>query len=196
MTQIVLPITARLMAQEKWDELNDLYKKSAINLQIIGGFLMLGIFVNINSVYAIIPGKYASGVMVVFLIGLTKFYDLILGNNNAIILNTKYYRVVLAFGFLLVFLMVIFNIWLIPIFGIVGAALATLLSVAIYNTIKLLFVVKKLHLFPFTKKTLVSLAIIVVTFGLFNFWDFNFIPVYKYRFKIDFGYHFLCLLQL
>jgi hypothetical protein len=34
---------------------------------------------------------------------------------------------------------------------IVGAALTLLLSVAIYNTIKLLFVVKKLHLFPFTK---------------------------------------------
>jgi O-antigen/teichoic acid export membrane protein len=176
MTQIVMPITARLMAQEKWEELNDLYKKSAINLQIIGGFLMLGIFVNIDSVYAIIPGKYATGTMVVFFIGLTKFYDLILGNNNAIILNTKYYRIVLAFGFLLVFLMVIFNIWLIPIFGIVGAALATLLSVAIYNTIKLLFVVKKLHLYPFTKKTLVSLVIISTTFGLFYFWDFSFIP--------------------
>ncbi|MFT7351103.1 MAG: O-antigen/teichoic acid export membrane protein [Flavobacterium sp.] len=176
MTQIVLPITARLMAQEKWDELNDLYKKSAINLQVIGGLLMVGIFVNIDMIYAIIPGKYATGTLVVILIGLTKFYDLILGNNNAIILNTKYYRVVLAFGFLLVFLMVVFNMWLIPIFGIVGAALATLLSVAIYNTIKLLFVVKKLHLFPFTKKTLVSFAIIIATFGLFYFWDFSFIP--------------------
>jgi O-antigen/teichoic acid export membrane protein len=176
MTQIVLPITARLMAQEKWDELNDLYKKSAINLQVIGGLLMVGIFVNIDMIYAIIPGKYATGTLVVILIGLTKFYDLILGNNNAIILNTKYYRVVLAFGFLLVFLMVVFNMWLIPIFGIVGAALATLLSVAIYNTIKLLFVVKKLHLFPFTKKTLVSFAIIIATFGLFYFWNFSFFP--------------------
>jgi O-antigen/teichoic acid export membrane protein len=177
MTQIVLPITARLMAQEKWDELNDLYKKSAINLQIIGGLLMVGIFVNIDSVYAIIPGKYATGTLVVFLIGLTKFYDLILGNNNAIILNTKYYRIVLVFGFLLVFLMVVFNIWLIPIFGIVGAALATLLSVAIYNTIKLLFVVKKLHLYPFTKKTGISFVIIVATFCMFYFWDFPFIPI-------------------
>jgi O-antigen/teichoic acid export membrane protein len=40
MTQIVAPITAKLMVENKMEELNDLYKKSAINLQIIGGFIM------------------------------------------------------------------------------------------------------------------------------------------------------------
>ena len=89
MTQIIYPITAKLMAENKHDELNDLYKKSAINLQVIGGLLMLGIFLNINQIYLLIPGNYATGTLVVFLIGLSKFYDLILGNNNAIILNTK-----------------------------------------------------------------------------------------------------------
>src|SRR6218665_2703542 len=44
MTQIVAPITARLMTEKKHDELNDLYKKSAINLQVTGGFIMILIF--------------------------------------------------------------------------------------------------------------------------------------------------------
>lgn len=177
MTQIIYPITAKLMAEEKHDELNDLYKKSAINLQVIGGLLMLGIFVNINQVYLIIPGKYATGTLVVFLIGLSKFYDLILGNNNAIILNSKYYKAVLALGFLLVFLMIGLNMIFIPRLGIIGAALATLLSVMVYNTIKLLFVVKRMNLYPFTEKTFKSFVIIGLSFVLFYFWDFPFHPL-------------------
>ena len=177
MTQIIYPITAKLMAENKHYELNDLYKKSALNLQVIGGLIMLGIFVNIDQIYLLIPGKYATGTLVVFLIGLSKFYDLILGNNNAIILNTKYYKTVLAFGFLLVFMMIGLNMLLIPIYGIVGAALATLLSVIIYNTIKLFFVVKMMNLYPFTVHTLQSFGIIIVSFLLFYFWDFPFFPI-------------------
>ena len=177
MTQIIYPITAKLMAEEKLEELNDLYKKSAINLQLVGGLIMLGIFVNIDQIYLVIPDKYATGTLVVFFIGLSKFYDLVLGNNNAIILNSKYYKAVLAFGFLLVFLMIVLNMIFIPLYGIVGAALATLLSVIVYNTIKLLFVVKRMNLYPFTSKTVLSFGIIIVSFLLFYFWNFDFSPI-------------------
>lgn len=177
MVQIIYPITARLMNENKHDELSDLYKKSALNLQVFGGLVMIGIFLNIKELYKIIPGEYSGGIAVVFIIGLTKFYDVILGNNNAIILNTKYYKTVLFFGLLLVFLMVILNMLLIPLYGIEGAAWATLISVVIYNTIKLLFVVKKMNLFPFTINTLKSFGVILAVFGMFYFWDFPFYPI-------------------
>jgi O-antigen/teichoic acid export membrane protein len=177
MLQIIYPITAKLMSQNKYDELNDLYKKSAINLQVVGGLVMLGIFLNINELYRLIPGEYSGGILVVFLIGLSKFYDIILGNNNAIILNTQYYRSVLAFGLLLVFMMIVLNMIFIPMYGITGSALATLISVIIYNTIKLLFVVKKMKLYPFTANTAKSFAIIGIVFVAFYFWDFPFHPI-------------------
>jgi len=177
MLQIIYPITARLMSENKMEELNDLYKKSAITLQVFGGLVMLGIFLNIDQMYLIIPGKYESGTLVVFLIGLSKFYDVIQGNNNAIILNTKYYKAVLSFGVLLVFMMVVLNRWLIPIYGITGSALATLISVIVYNTIKLLFVVKKMNLYPFTANTLKSFGIIILIFLAFYFWDFHYHPL-------------------
>jgi O-antigen/teichoic acid export membrane protein len=177
MLQIIYPITAKLMSENKQDELQELYQKSAINLQVFGGLIMLGIFLNIKEIYLLIPGEYSGGIMVVFLIGLAKFYDVILGNNNAIILNTKYYRWVLFFGVLLVVMIVVLNMIFIPLYGIVGAALATLISVIVYNTIKLWFVVNKMNLFPFTKNTLLSFAIISVVFLLFYFWDFPFYPL-------------------
>lgn len=177
MLQIIYPITAKLMSENKLEELNDLYKKSAINLQVFGGLVMLGIFLNIKEVYLLIPAEYSGGLLVVFLIGLSKFYDMILGNNNAIILNTQYYKSVLCFGLLLVFMMIGLNMLFIPMYGIVGSALATLISVIVYNTIKLLFVVKKMNLYPFTINTVKSLGIILLVFAMFYFWDFNFHPI-------------------
>jgi len=174
MTQIIAPITAKLMVEKRHDELNDLYKKSAINLQVIGGFIMILIFVNIKEMYQLIPKDYSGGITVVFLIGLSKFYDVLLGNNNSIIVNTNYYRTVLLFGVFTVVLMIVLNMIFIPMYGIEGSAFATLLTVAIYNTIKLVFVIKKMDLFPFTVKTLYSLGILIICFLLFYFWDFPF----------------------
>ncbi|WP_162128553.1 lipopolysaccharide biosynthesis protein [Flavobacterium phycosphaerae] len=174
MTQIVAPITARLMVEKKHDELNDLYKRSAINLQVIGGFIMILIFVNIKEMYHLIPKDYSGGIAIVFMIGLSKFYDVLLGNNNSIIVNTKYYRTVLLFGIATVVLMIVLNMIFIPLYGIEGSALATLITIVMYNTTKLFFVIKKMNLYPFTSKTITSLGILALCFVLFYFWDFPF----------------------
>ena len=183
MHQIVYPITAKLMHENKHDEMNILYKKTSINLQVVGGFVMLGIFVNINKLYELVPDEYAGGILVVFMIGLSKYFDLILGNNNAIIFNTKYYRAVLFLGVLLVLLTITLNMIFIPIYGIIGSAFATLLSITLYSLAKLLFVVKRLDLYPFTKQTLYSLALTFVLFLAFYFWDFPFYPIISILFK-------------
>ncbi|MFV8372791.1 lipopolysaccharide biosynthesis protein [Flavobacterium sp. LB2P6] len=177
MHQITYPITAKLMHENKHDELNDLYKKTSINLQVVGGFVMLCIFVNINQLYVMVPKEYSGGILVVFLIGISKYFDLILGNNNAIIFNSKYYRMVLFLGLLLVFLTVGLNMFFIPRYAITGTAVATLMSITLYSLAKLLFVVKRMHLYPFTKETLYSLAITFVLFLLFYFWEFPFSPI-------------------
>lgn len=177
MTQIVAPITAKLIAENKFDELNDLYKKSAINLQVIGGFIMILIFLNIKQMYLLIPKDYSGGIWVVFMIGLSKFYDVLLGNNNSIIVNTKHYRTVLLFGVFTVFLMIVLNMIFIPIYGIEGSAFATLITVMIYNTIKLFYVINKMNLYPFTIKTIYSFGILIGCFLLFYFWDFSFHPI-------------------
>lgn len=177
MHQIVYPITAKLMHENKHDELNILYKKTSINLQIVGGFVMLCIFVNINQLYEIVPDEYRGGIPVVFMIGLSKYFDLILGNNNAIIFNTKYYKTVLFLGLGLVILTFILNVIFIPLYGIMGSAFATLLSITFYSLAKLLFVVKKLHLYPFTIQNLYSLGVTTALFLAFYFWDFPIYPL-------------------
>ena len=177
MHQIVYPITAKLMHENKHDELNDLYKKTSVNLQIVGGFVMLCIFVNIDQLYEMLPKDYAGGIWIVFIIGLSKYFDLILGNNNAIIFNSKYYRMVLFLGLMLVFFTIVLNMIFIPLYGITGSAIATLLSITIYSVAKLMFVVRRMHLYPFTIQTVYSIVITAVLFVLFYFWKFPFHPI-------------------
>ena len=177
MHQIVYPITAKLMHENKHDELNELYKKTSVNLQVVGGFVMLCIFVNINQLYEMLPKEYSGGIWIVFMIGLSKYFDLILGNNNAIIFNSKYYRMVLFLGLMLVFFTIVLNMIFIPLYGITGSAFATLLSITLYSLAKLMFVVKRMHLYPFTIQNLYSIAITVLLFVMFYFWQFPFHPI-------------------
>jgi len=84
---------------------------------------------------------------------------------------------VLLLGVVLVFVTIGLNQWLIPKFGIEGAAMATLISIFSYSVSKLLFVVFKMKLFPFTQKTLISLGIIILVFAAFYFWNFTWHPL-------------------
>jgi O-antigen/teichoic acid export membrane protein len=177
MHQITYPITAKLMTEGKYVELNELYKKTSITLQIIGGLVFIGVLVNINQLYLLLPGNYRGGIFVVFTIGFSKYFDLILGNNNAIIFNSKFYKAVLFLGLFLAVLAISLNMIFIPIYGINGAAIATLISITLYSIAKLLFVILKMKLYPFSKQTLVSFAIFSIFFGVFYFWDFPFHPI-------------------
>jgi O-antigen/teichoic acid export membrane protein len=127
--------------------------------------------------YEILPEKFTGGLFVVIIIGLAKLYDNLMGNNNAIIFNSDYYRIVLFFGLLLAVLAIVFNMILIPIYGIDGSALATFLAIVIYNTVKLVFVKMKLKMQPFSFATLKVLILLSVLTFCFYFVDFSFHPI-------------------
>lgn len=183
MYQITNPITAELLNNNKRSELRDLYKKTSLNLFIISGLIFLLIILNINELYKIIPEEFSGGLLVVFLIGMVKLYDNLLGNNNAILFNSDYYRIVLVLGVILAILTVILNMIFIPLYGINGAAFATFLAVVLYNTAKLVFVSLKLKMQPFTTATTKTFVLILVLIITFYFWEFPFHPIVNIALK-------------
>ena len=174
MHQITYPLTAKLLNDNNKKELKSLYQKSSLNLFIISGFIFLCIIININQLYLLIPEEYSGGVLIVFLIGIAKLCDNLLGNNNAILFNSDYYRMVLLFGVFLAVSTIVLNIIFIPKFGIEGAAIATCIAVIVYNSIKLLFVQAKFKMVPFTINTFKTLILIFIGVVLFYFWEFPF----------------------
>lgn len=183
MYQITNPITAKLLNENDFKGLKELYQKSSLNLFIIGGLIFLLIMVNLNELYRIIPEEFGGGLLIVFLVGLTKLYDDLMGNNNAILFNSKFYRAVLILGVFLAVLAVVLNLVLIPKHGIYGAAFATFLAVFLYNTAKLVYVKYKLNLLPFTKNTFKTFVLIVIMILAFYFWEFQFHPLINMTLK-------------
>lgn len=177
MHQITYPLTAILLNKRDKEGLKDLYQKSSINLLVISGFIFLLIVANIRQVYELIPEIYQLSFSIVILISCAKLFDNILGNNNSILFNSDYYRLVLVIGVALAILAFILNIIFIPAFGLFGAALATFLAFALYNTSKIYIVIWKFKIHPFTRQSLYGLlCILIFTLG-FYFWDFPFHPV-------------------
>lgn len=177
MHQIVSPLTASFLNNKDHDSLLTLYRKSSINLFVISGLIFLGIILNIRELYDIIPSQFGEALPVVLLVSCAKLFDNLLGNNNAILFNSDHYRIVLLLGAILAVITVALNIMLIPAYGIEGAALATFISVIVYNSSKLIFVYRAFDMHPFTRNTVKALVLIAVFGLLFYFWDFGFHPI-------------------
>jgi O-antigen/teichoic acid export membrane protein len=107
--------------------------------------------------------------MVIFYIGLSNLLDTALGVNPHIIVNSKYYRNLSYFLLIFSACLVISNLLLIPAYGIVGAAIASLVSKFIFNLIKYLFLYQKFKFQPFNYKFLLLILISMVSYYLSTF---------------------------
>ncbi|QED36849.1 oligosaccharide flippase family protein [Antarcticibacterium arcticum] len=177
MHQIVHPLTANMLNEKDKTGLEDLYKRSSLGLLVISAIIFILIIVNLNQLYALIPEEYQISTAIVLLISLVKLYDNMLGNNNSILFNSDYYRLVLGVGVVLAILAFIFNMIFIPQFGIMGAAIATFLAFFIYNTSKIYIVLQKFKMHPFTLKTGFILIVTGVLTAGFYYWEFTFHPI-------------------
>ena len=177
MRQIIWPLTAKALNENDNKQLLYLYRESAINLLIISGLVYLLILLNIQDLYTLLPAKYSGGLYIVFMIGLSKLFEVSLGNNDAILYNSNAYKSLVFFGVLLVVLMVGLNNYFIPKYGIEGAALATLITMVIYNTLKLLFVKYKFGIQPYTWQTFYVFLVIKTLLFVFLFLPITINPI-------------------
>lgn len=177
MHQITYPLTAILINEKDREGLNKLYRKSSISLLVISGLIFILVISNLGGIYSLIPKQYELPFVIVVLVAGVKLYDNLLGNNNSILFNSDYYRLVLWTGVMLAGAAFVFNIIFIPTFGLIGAALATFLAFFLYNTVKLVIVYQKFGIHPFSNKTLQGISCIIIFSVGFSFWDFPVHPI-------------------
>ncbi|MFV8225706.1 polysaccharide biosynthesis C-terminal domain-containing protein [Christiangramia aquimixticola] len=177
MHQITHPLTAEMLNKKDKPGLKELYERSSLNLLIVSGLIFILIITNVNDLYALIPDEYRISILVVLLISLVKLYDNFLGNNNSILFNSDYYRIVLGIGVILVIVAVILNWIFIPEFGIEGAAMASFIAFFLYNTSKLILVYQKFRIHPFTRGSLWLLLITLSFTIVFYYIDIFSMPI-------------------
>ncbi len=145
-------------------EIEHIYKQSSLNLLIVGSLIFLGIWLNADNIFQILPKEYGSAKYVLLFVCLAKLYDVSTGVNSSIIQFSPFYKLMLYFNLLLMGLLIATNYWLIPIMGIEGAALATLLSIFTTNTLRLFIIKVKMNVLPFDSRSLLVIVVGGITF--------------------------------
>ena len=167
--QIASPIYANAWHNNDTDKVEEMYKKSSINLSIIGLLLFTLVYINVDNIFSMMPKNgeiYRIGRNVVVLIALGKFFSMVLGLNSHLIANSKYYYVNLVSVLFLAGLTIGTNYLFIPDYGIVGAAFASVLSLIVYNLMKLLYIRVQFKMHPFSSKTITVLLLGAALIGL------------------------------
>lgn len=166
--KITAPVVANSIKENDWTNIKILYQKSSINQLIAGCLLFLGIWLNLDDFFSIMPNgeDYRPWKMIVFTLALSSIIDMATGINTQIIIFSKYFRFNFYLALVLGLLNVLFNYLYIKTFdlNIYGAALATLTSITIYNVIKFIYIYKKLNMQPFTQKTI---WVFLLAFGVY-----------------------------
>ncbi len=161
------PIVSDSLKSNDMHNVNVIYKKSALLQFVIGMFLLIGAWICADDLYHIMPkGKeFSEGKIIILILGLSRLIDMLTGINTEIIAFSNYYRANLYMLLLLAVVNIASNYLLIPLYGINGAALATLTSMFFFNAAKLIFIYKKLNIHPFSRSMIG--AVFIALFTLF-----------------------------
>ncbi|MDN3667827.1 polysaccharide biosynthesis C-terminal domain-containing protein [Echinicola jeungdonensis] len=148
------------IAQRDYKSIQSIYQKSSQTLLVIGGLIFLGIWGNRYSVGEYLGESYAVALPVLLFIALAQLVDNITSVNYQIIAVSRHYYYNLFMGFLTLVLLIASNYLLIPKMGVSGAALASLISMGLINSLRYIFLKKRYNLTPFTWESIKTLAII------------------------------------
>jgi len=165
--RIAGPILANAWRENNLEEIQTIYRKSSLNLLAVGILLFVAAWANIDSLFSLIPNSedYIIGKYVFFWLGLGKLADMATGVNNQVVGYSKYFRFNFQSVIFLGVLTIGTNFLLIPRYGIVGAALASAISLAAYNLAKLLFIFYRFdRMQPFSSNSLWVILLGVVAY--------------------------------
>jgi O-antigen/teichoic acid export membrane protein len=151
--------------------LQKIYQRSSLNLLLFAAGIYLLIALNYTEAIQTLHLKpsYLLGFSAFIVLGLTKVIDLGTGLNAQIIGTSNYWRFELFCGIILLVLTLPLTYFFAKKYDILGPPIATLISIAVYNSIRIVFLWKKFKLQPFTKETIYTLFVALICFGLCYF---------------------------
>lgn len=163
---ITIPILSRAWKEKDHKEIEKIYKRSSINLLSFALFIFFCIWLNYTNAihfFGINP-DYLEGKWVFFLLGIVTIIEMGTGVNGQIIGTSTYWRFELWTSLLLTALIIPLSYFLTVKYGILGPAIANLVSFSIYNFVRFWFLWKKFYLQPFSRKTA---EVIVIAIGAY-----------------------------
>lgn len=185
---LYLPISTFLFSRGKNSEIKKIYSTITKWGIIIIFPLFLILFLFPDVVLSFLYGsEYIGGKLVLQILSLGFLVHVLLGPNGSTLIAFGKERLVSSLQVFAIVLNIILNIILIPLMGIVGAAIATASSFILINILYSFFLYKKNKIHPFTKTylkpfllSLISIFIIYfisITFLVIEYWMLPFLLI-------------------
>jgi O-antigen/teichoic acid export membrane protein len=157
LTRISAPIVAYDWRNRNLKNIEDFYKKSSVILAFLGGIIFGGIATNLQDLLSFMKPEYAQAYTIILVLGFARVFDMAAGLNHVILTVTRFYRVDAFLAIFLLILVVITNYIFIPLYGIIGAAIASTVVFISSNIIVFLFIWIKLNMQPYSWATFAML---------------------------------------
>ena len=172
--KISAPVLADAWKENDLKTIGSVYSKSCISQFIIGLFILICLWINIENVFRILPQEYQSGRYVILFVAIANLIEMLAGTSGMLIQTSRYYPYLTYFRGGSILVLILSNVILVPAFGITGAALAVLITRVFMTGVKFWLILKKFHLQPYDRKIVIVLAI-----GIFSFLPALLLPQLK-----------------
>lgn len=151
--------------------LQKVYQRSSVNQLIFACAIFLLIWLNFTDAINTFGLKpvYLDAGWVFFLLGLTKIVDMGTGVNSQIIATSTFWKFELLSGIILIVIMLPLTYILAKQYDIIGPAIGSLVSISIYNIIRIVFLWKKFRLNPFTVHTIQTILLAAACYFICHF---------------------------
>lgn len=160
------PQIAIAWRERNMDRLRSIYKKTALNLLILGMGLICIIFLNIEALIAVLGPTYSPIAMLVLILGTAKIIDMGTGMNSQILMLSKHWKIDLFSNMLFVVISLVLNYVLTRSLGVKGPAFGGLIAIICFNLIRFVAIWKYYKLQPFSWD---NAKVIVISLFIFGF---------------------------
>lgn len=151
-------------------KIDKIYRKTSVVQCLVGCLLLIGMIINKNHLINLLhKPEYAHSFNVLIVLGLAFLVDITGGLNGHIINTSPYYKLVTFVMAAAVILIAGLNWLLIPSQGMMGAAIAYLITMILLNGTYFIFIYFKFGLQPFSRAYLriLVIAILCLSTGLY-----------------------------
>lgn len=155
-----------------------LMQQACTNLMLVGGFILMALWINIDLIFHLLPNGsvYVEAQYVVLILGVTQLLTSMFQICVAFLNFSGFYAFSLLWSLVLTVSGILLNNYLIPLFGINGAALSNLISSALYYILVLLTLLLAGRVYPFAK-TQIRTFVLIVTIFIVNFLLVRYLPL-------------------
>ena len=164
-----VPLISEYWRAKNKGGLNSIYKKSCINLLVAGMGLGGLILVNLHNLERYFGPEYAIMITPLAILVVSRWINLGTGLNSVIIQLSTLWRFDFASTLIYSIIGIPLNFFLIKSYGMIGAAIANVIAMLFYNSLRLLFIWKKFVLKPFSWKNgqlLISGSVLIIVVSL------------------------------